>query len=78
MASSHTFSSDCWKEYSNVPESYAGWTLQGLRTSKLREAEEAERAARLGPVTLRIVFPDGTVVQVCIDYMTICLLSLTA
>eukprot|EP00884_Botryococcus_braunii_P018342 jgi/Botrbrau1/5191/Bobra.0172s0060.2 len=36
---------------------------KGLRTSKLREAEEAERAARLGPVTLRIAFPDGTIVQ---------------
>lgn len=42
----------------------AGRWVQGLRTRKLREEQEAERLSRLGPVTLRFNFPDDTVLQV--------------
>jgi hypothetical protein len=36
----------------------------GLRTGKLREAEDARRAARLGPVPIRVHLPDDSILQV--------------
>ncbi len=37
---------------------------QGLRTAKMREQESQQRAARLGPVPIRLQLPDGLTVQV--------------
>ena len=35
----------------------------GLRTQKLREAEMRRRAASLGPVPIRVHFPDDIILQ---------------
>lgn len=37
---------------------------KGLRTSKMREQEEQEKANRFPHATIRIEFPDGTLLQV--------------
>ena len=37
---------------------------QGLKTAKMREQETHQKAARLGPVPIRLQLPDGLVIQV--------------
>ena len=37
----------------------------GLRTAKLREQEERQKASRFPKCTLRILFPDGVIMQAC-------------
>ena len=50
---------------------------QGLRTAKMREQESQQKAARLGPVPIRLQLPDGLTVQARASCMTLRVLNLT-
>lgn len=49
---------------------------QGLKTAKMREQESQQKAARLGPVPIRLQLPDGLTVQVRASRMALRVLIL--